>query len=363
MTASACPSPQMLSALADHQLTPDEALAVHTHLAACARCREELLDWLAVEEAIEAADCPSPEILVAYAENALADTERIGATAHLAVCARCRTEIESIRAMAEAEPSVVIASAPSWRERIAAFARALSRPGPVLSAATAAALLIIALARLLPTSGYRAPLATENLAVDERRQGEASAEPQKMARGLQDTLSLDQPREDDIGRLKREPYPGSSQPSAPRAAAPAPMAPPAQAPPAPAGRSQAALEGPAQKRLRAAPATGGGAETKPEARDEVERVYKDTLSGAAPLRGMAPQAEATQGLLAARARPSEDSPIVAKVRPEDLVARVKDENGWTLVALSIRRLAWVRSADVPANLPEYQPPAALRGRE
>jgi len=362
MTTSPCPSFEMLSAFVDRELTSTDDEAVLAHVATCERCREELLDWADAEQRVLAADCLDPELLVAYSDGVLTAAEQRPVTIHLATCPRCRSEVEAMAGIGRHVPAPIVTP---WRERIAAaltaFGAVFVRPGPLLSALTATALVIIALTQLVPKNElpHLGGLTSAPQAQTSSLERQRSAEPQ--AGGI---VPKDQRRELDALRAGSEP----EQRPLPQAAAP--PAAPASEPPV--LMRKAAPKADDEKKNEQAPLalrgrTDAGEATRQALTDEsasgarIGGGLRQGFAGSAvdERRWAAPLAKEESadaevkgaggpGVLAGHVTPTDDSPIVARFKATELQRRVEERNGWTLVELTEHRQAWVRTAELNA---------------
>ena len=163
MTTGHCPSVEIVSAWLDGELGGAPARDFEAHLDGCEVCREKVLDWLQLSGEIAEASgtCIDGERLVAYADGTLRADESRRAREHLRMCPRCAREVREMRkgtVPSETVPSekgtAPLAVATGGRQvrrvRGGRFAPLL-RPGPLLSAAVVAALVIVVVARLLPS--------------------------------------------------------------------------------------------------------------------------------------------------------------------------------------------------------------------
>lgn len=88
-----------LSALADGELTPDEANAARAHLASCPKCSADLDSLDRVRARLRDLPLLDPHLgadLDALADGELTPVEAAYAAGHLERCAECRTELEAI---------------------------------------------------------------------------------------------------------------------------------------------------------------------------------------------------------------------------------------------------------------------------
>ncbi len=374
MTTSACPSFEMLSAFVDQELSSADAEAVRTHVTTCDSCREELLDWADAEERLIARDCLDPELLVAYSDGVLSTAEQLPVMTHLATCPRCRSEVGAMGGVTHPAPMPAPMVSP-WRERLAAalaaFGRVLVRPGPLLSAVTATALVIIALTQLVPRREL--PRLDVTASAPEGAGQTVPLERQRSAGARAFApLSKDQAREEDALRAGPEPESGPLHQAMPPAAA--------RAPEAPALMKKAVPKaGGAKKEAQPATTSRGKTmanEAKPQGLTDAPAAGAESLglqqgsaaSGPAERRSSALQAEeqsarakvaGTPGVLEGHNTPRDDSPIVARFGSTELQSRVEERNGWTLVELTERRHVWVRSAELDAMMPPERPPAVM----
>lgn len=118
------PENELLAFWAAGTLSAEEAAQVKSHVAGCAECQTAAAETERLVQGLRALHLTSEEaVAAAWGE---------GSFKHLDVCARCRDEVETLRAMNRALQSP--ARSPRWQQRLAwatgAMNRALQRPAP-----------------------------------------------------------------------------------------------------------------------------------------------------------------------------------------------------------------------------------------
>lgn len=164
-----CPPTESLSAWLDDDLGVAESQSIRGHLEACAACRAEVLRWVHVARDLSApaaaeveptADCLDEETLVAYSEAELGDSAGAAAEAHLRTCVRCVGEVQRlVRLRGAIAPAAAdenhVPARPAWLDRVRAavqaFGRSVARPWPALGLVAATAMLMVVVARVVPT--------------------------------------------------------------------------------------------------------------------------------------------------------------------------------------------------------------------
>jgi len=120
-------------------ITPEELVAyadgdaparVAEHVRRCRRCRSEVERYASVGRLLGAAlrrlDCPSPHRLGEMELGLLPPEERLSVAQHVAACARCTDELRTLRAFLVAEP----AEEPGLVERLRRIVAVLVEPPP-----------------------------------------------------------------------------------------------------------------------------------------------------------------------------------------------------------------------------------------
>ena len=196
-----CPSATTLSAWLDDE--PDAATSERTrsHVRECQVCRQQALAWVEAvrvlpghptrsatpsvrpeEDASFAAvseGCLDEERLVAYCDAQLSPDETVCAEQHLGECGRCVGEVQrliAVRVAMEETAEAPVPAAPPQRvgevrRRVAALramlqsvGHALARPWPAVGMVVATAMLVVVVARLLPSSGSGADIRYRSIA-------------------------------------------------------------------------------------------------------------------------------------------------------------------------------------------------------
>ena len=184
-----CPSAMTLSAWLDGEADTATSQRLQSHVRECQVCRQQALAWVeavrllpsrpthsgapAVYPEIVSVDavsqsCLDEESLVAYCDAQLSAAAAARAEHHLGECGRCVAEVQrlvAVRVAMEETAEAPLAAAPpqpvakvprrtaALRAAVQSVGTALRRPWPAMGLLAATAILVVVVARLLPSGG------------------------------------------------------------------------------------------------------------------------------------------------------------------------------------------------------------------